>query len=92
MIFSGFTNLNYTYDGMSGAGRACPPAGRPPGTGGAAPDTNKNIFFYYSHDLPPSYLIPPPGLFGIAGAGLPPAGAGGGPRLDELPSDPYMIT
>lgn len=30
----------------------------------------------------------PPGRFGIAGAGLPPAGGGGGPR-PELPSDPY---
>lgn len=26
-----------TYDGMSGAGRAWPGAGRPPGTGGALP-------------------------------------------------------
>lgn len=30
----------------------------------------------------------PPGLFGIAGAGLPPAGGGGGPRPAELPNDP----
>lgn len=46
-----------TYDGINGAGS--PPAGRPPGTGGAPP---------------------PPGLFGIAGAGRPVAGGGGGPR------------
>lgn len=60
-------HINFTYDGMSGAGRACP-AGRPPGTGGAAP---------------------PPGRFGIAGAGLPVAGGGGGPRAPPvLPSDP----
>lgn len=27
-----------TYDGMSGAGKACPPAGLPPGNGGADPE------------------------------------------------------
>lgn len=45
MLFRGACNENLkkrwkrikgTYDGMSGAGRACP-VGRPPGTGGAAP-------------------------------------------------------
>lgn len=34
-------------------------------------------------------MISPPGLFGIAGAGLPPAGAGGGPRPAEFPIDPF---
>lgn len=32
--------------------------------------------------------LPPPGLFGIAGAGLPVAGGGGGPRPAALPRDP----
>lgn len=34
-----------------------------------------------------SNVFLPPGLFGIAGAGLPPVGGGGGPRF-ELPNDP----
>lgn len=35
-----------------------------------------------------SFLYILPGRFGIAGAGLPPAGGGGGPRPPILPCEP----
>jgi len=70
---------------MSGAGKAWPAAGRPPGTGGAEP-----VDELESVRVRNSLLISlPPGLFGMAGAGLPPAGAGGGPRPAALPNDPW---
>lgn len=44
--------LDNTYDGMSGAGKACPPAGLPPGTGGAVPN-----FYDKSSDSVIHYLM-----------------------------------
>lgn len=79
---------NYTYDGISGAGNACPPAGLAPGAGGPPPrkrneHENGSVGILNMTSLPP-------GLFGIAGAGLPPAGGGGGPRPPPtLPTDPF---
>lgn len=70
---------------MSGAGNAWP-AGRPPGTGGAEPVGWDALVWCVCVC---SIQCLPPGLLGIAGAGRPPAGGGGGPRPAELPIDPW---
>lgn len=64
---------------MSGAGSPPPPAGLAPGTGGAPKITKKVIETKFQSKLLTN-SPPPPGRFGIEGAGLEPTGGGGAPR------------